>query len=359
MDKIIGIAILSMLLLGSCQQNPGEQTVAAAVIQGETMGTYYRVKYRDAEKRDFKAQMDSLLVAINLEVSTYIPNATISMFNKAQDTFNLAYNPNTGALDYWNAHFLANFKASETIVDRTDAYFDPTVMPLVNYWGFGYTEKKPVTAVDSMAIDSLNRLIGFDKVQLIGGKHSMLLVKNDPGLQLDFSAIAKGYAVDKLGEVLEEAGITDYLVDIGGEVTARGVSERGDAWKLGISVPKEEAALTDIEVVVPLQDQALATSGNYRNFYEVEGKKYSHTINPKTGFPERSTLLSASVFASDCMTADGYATAFMVLGLDKAYSLAEQLEGIEACFIYSQPDGELGLKYTQALAPVFENEEPE
>ncbi|MEN0004976.1 MAG: FAD:protein FMN transferase [Bacteroidota bacterium] len=348
------VCLVLLLGFGACQNAEAPPAMKTTVVEGKTMGTYYRVKYRDAENRDFKAVFDSLLVAINLEVSTYIPNSTISTFNRSADTFDLAYNPNTQGLDYFNKHFITNFKAAQEIVAATDAYFDPTVMPLVNYWGFGYTEKKPVTNVDSLAIDSLNQFIGMDKVELIGGAHSMLLVKKEASTQLDFSAIAKGYAVDQLGEILSEAGITDFLVDIGGETVARGNSERGGPWRLGINVPKEEAAINDIEVIVPLKDQGLATSGNYRNFYEVAGKKYSHTINPKTGFPERSTLLSASVFAKDCMTADGYATGFMVLGLERSMQLATQIEGIEACFIYSKPDGQLDIQYTPALASIFE-----
>lgn len=352
LPKLLWAASLPFLMF-ACKQEPAASQVASKVVEGKTMGTYYRVTYRDSLQRDFRASFDSLLEVINLEVSTYIPNSTISLFNQAKDTFDLSYNPVTQANDYGNAHFLANFEASGRIAEQLDYYFDPTVMPLVNYWGFGYTEKKPVTSVDSVAIDSLDQLVGFEKLQLLRSADRTLLVKSVPGVQLDFSAIAKGYAVDQLGQLLSDKGIQHYLVDIGGEVVAKGKSQRGDAWQLGINVPKEDAAVNEVQVVVPLQDQGLATSGNYRNFYEVDGKKYSHTINPKTGFPERSILLSASIFAKDCMTADAFATGFMVVGLDRAFEIANQTDGIEACFIYSEPDGSISVKYTPALADIF------
>ena len=200
--------------------------------------------------------------------------------------------------------------------------------------------------VDSSKVDSLLQFVGLEKVELAIYEDSKWLRKALPGVKLDFSAIAKGYGVDLLGQVLEARDITDYLVDIGGETLAKGQSPRQTAWQLGISLPKEEASLRDLQTTVPLQDQALATSGNYRNFYEVDGVKYSHTINPKTGYPERNTLLSASVFAPDCMTADAYATAFMALGAERGYELASQLPTVEAYFIFSQPDGSMDIRYT-------------
>ena len=182
------------------------------------------------------------------------------------------------------------------------------------------------------------------------------MVKTAPGVQLDFSALAKGYGVDEVARLLAGQGIQHYMVEIGGEVTAQGQSPRGDDWKIGINLPREDASMQDIQTAVPLHDQALATSGNYRNFYEVDGAKYSHTISPFTGFPERSTLLSASVFAPDCMTADAYATAFMAMGLEKAFVLASRLPGIEGYFLFNQEDGTLGVRYTEGLRPLFEKE---
>jgi len=352
--------LLLLLLLSACSAESGQKSENPdyKVIEGETMGTYYRVTFKDLQDGELKAVFDSTLRALNMEVSTYIPEATISRFNQADSVYNLSTDPYSGkASGYQNEHFLANYRKSVEVAAKTDGFFDPTVMPLVNYWGFGYTEKKPVETVDSATVDSLARLVGMDKVELKVLEDSKLLAKASPGVKLDFSAIAKGYGVDLLGRVLDERGIKHYLVDIGGETLAKGKSPRGDAWQLGISLPKETAALSEIQTAVPLRDQALATSGNYRNFYEVNGVKYSHTINPKTGYPERNTLLSASVFAPDCTTADAYATAFMTMGTERAYSLALDMPNLEAYFLFSREDGSMDVRFTPGLNDLFNQEQ--
>jgi len=344
-------------LLFSCASESGQQQAPLPylTLEGQTMGTYYRVTYGDAQQRDFQVSIDSLLQAINLEVSTYIPAATISRFNQAESRFNLRTDPRSGeAGAYANRHFLPNFLKAKEVFAQTEGYFDPTVMPLVNFWGFGYTPKKPVEQADSAKVQELLLLVGFDQVELAVQGEDTLLQKARPDVQLDFSAIAKGYGVDEVGRFLAAQGIDNFLVDIGGEAVGRGRSPRGDAWRIGINKPQEDAAVDEIQVAVPLDNRAIATSGNYRNFYEVDGVKYSHTINPKTGFPERNTLLSASVFAADCMTADAYATAFMAMGLERAFALASQLPDIEAYFLYGLPNGGMAARYTPALAPLFE-----
>ncbi len=353
MQKALSFLILLILL--SCGSEPAKQTglvaTAAVKLEGKTMGTYYRVTYLDAGERDFQEDIDQLLIEINQEVSTYIDTATISLINQSAERFSWPENVDEARL----AHFMRNFEVARMVFEKTDGNFDPTVMPLVNYWGFGYTEKKPVTDVDRKVIDSLMQYVGFAKVALDQQEGHFQLQKTAPDVQLDFSACAKGYAVDAVGELLEKQGVANYLVDIGGEARAKGQSPRGDDWKIGINVPKEGAAVDDIQVAVPLLNQAVATSGNYRNFYEVDGVKYSHTINPKTGFPERSRLLSVSVFAPSCAVADAYATAFMVMGYDQAKMLAAQLPEIEAYFIVSQEDGTLQTDYTSGLDKLFQN----
>jgi thiamine biosynthesis lipoprotein len=353
--------LYALLLIGvfvACKNDaPAKKVknVDATVLDGKTMGTYYRVTYLSDEQFDLQGSIDSLLKVINLEVSTYIDHSTISMFNKSAKAVSLSYNPITkGNGGYENKHFLANFVKAREIYNKSKQFFDPTVMPLVNYWGFGYTEKKPVTAVDSMKIDSLIQLVGLDKVSMIRSDAGGNILKLKEGVQLDFSAIAKGYAVDEVGNLLIKNGVSDFLVDIGGEVLAKGNSPRGDEWVVGINKPKEGAAMNDVQTVVPIQNRAIATSGNYRNFYEVDGVKYSHTINPITGFPERNTLLSASVFADDCTTADAYATAFMVMGKDRALQLAAADPTIDAYFIYSDDKGEMKFAYTDGVKSIFE-----
>ncbi len=337
-------AWIFLLTIGvvSCQA-PASPKVNYRTIEGKTMGTYYRVTCDCGPDRDWQASLDSLFVSINAEVSTYIPEALISRFNSSEN--GLAIPEDAG-------HFRENFLLAKTIYDATEGNFDPTVMPLVNYWGFGYTEKKPVTAIDSSRIAGIMDWVGFSKViqfddPLLG------LEKTARGVQLDFSACAKGYAVDLAGALLASGGSSHYFVDIGGEVTAHGLSPRGDAWNVGIQTPREGADMGEIQAIVPLDNRAVATSGNYRNYYEVDGKKYSHTINPFTGFPERSTLLSVSVFHTSCAVADAYATAFMVMGEEKAFRLAAQNPDLEAYFIVAGEDGSLGEKYTSGLEKFF------
>jgi thiamine biosynthesis lipoprotein len=247
-------------------------------------------------------------------------------------------------------HFLANLQRAEEIAAVTEGYFNITIMPMVNYWGFGYTSKKPVSGVDSIKVDSLMTFVGLDKYSFDQTPGRVQLRKAFPGTQLDFSAIAKGYGVDLVGDYLQQQGIENYLVDIGGEAAAQGDKGSPDQpWRIGINTPREDAALNEIEVAVPLQNKAIATSGNYRNFYEVDGQKYSHTINPFTGYPERSNLLSASILADDCTTADAYATASMVMGLDKAFALIDSLPNLSGFFIYSDETGNLQTRATRGF----------
>ncbi|MCB0584093.1 MAG: FAD:protein FMN transferase [Phaeodactylibacter sp.] len=347
-----------IFVLQGCSSGDQPPSANYMKLSGRTMGTTYHITYSDGRQQNYQSAIDSLLEIINLEVSTYIEQSTISRFNQADSLFNLGYNPRTQRPEgYPNGHFTANYMKAREVYSASDGYFDPTIMPLVNYWGFGYSPKKTVEAVDSLAIDSLIAFVGFDKIGLaVEGKDS-LLTKTAPGVQLDFSALAKGYGVDAVGRLLAGRGVEHFMVEIGGEVAAHGQSPRGGDWKIGINVPREDAGMQEIQTAVPLHNRALATSGNYRNFYEVNGTKYSHTINPFTGFPERSTLLSASVFAPDCMTADAYATAFMAMGLDKAFALASRLPEIEGYFLFNQEDGTMGVRYTEGLRPLFEKEE--
>lgn len=333
---------LTGCIAGACRRESTPQDTDYRVIEGKTMGTYWRVTYSDSLLRNFQQDVDLLLLDINLDISTYIDTAVVSRFNKSADTIQLD--------TVRNRHFLANFQMAQTAYESSGGSFDPTVMPLVNYWGFGYTPKKPVTAVDSLVIDSLMQYVGMDKLELRQQPSGLwVLSKKIPGVQLDFGGTGQGYGVDAISELLEKRGITNYLVDIGGEQRSKGVSPRGDDWRVGINIPREDAGEREIQVAVPLRKLSVSTSGNYRNFYEVNGVKYSHTIQPHTGFPERNTLLSASVFSPSCLTADAYATTFMVLGLDKAHELADRLPYVEAYFIFSDDKGEMKVRYTDGL----------
>jgi len=343
----LALSVFSM----SCNTDVGQSSKTYLSLQGKTMGTYYNIIYSEAREQNYQPQIDSLLEALNKQVSTYIPSSLISTFNQAEDSLVLSEIEQKD-------HFLENLSVASEIYTLSEGAFDPTVMPLVNYWGFGAEERRPVTSVDSALIDSLKMLVGFNKVRLIGGENDRLVLKKtEPGVQLDFSALAKGYGVDAIGRLLESKGVKDYLVEIGGEVGARGVNKQGEKWTIGVNQPSETSQLTDFVAVLSLDNQGMATSGNYRNFYEVNGVKYSHTINPKTGFPERNTLLSATIIAQYCMYADALATACMVMGTDAAFNWIQELQDVEAYLIYGEEDGGMGEKYTEGLRPFLEKDE--
>ncbi len=349
-----------LFVLLSC--SPDSTEIPYLTAAGKTMGTYYKVTYEDSLKRDFSKEIDALLVAINNEISTYEPNSTISQLNNATGSFNTGtffqeyahcLSDHRTCPKVKNRHFHANFLLAKVAYERTRRAFDPTVMSLVNYWGFGYTPKRPVTEVDSLKIDSLMQYVGFDKIKMTEDKGYAVINKEAPEMMIDFGGTGQGYGIDAVSEFLENNGIKNYLVDIGGESRARGKNTHGNWWRIGINTPSPDAAVTDYNQIIELRDMSVSTSGNYRNFYEVDGQKYSHFISPKTGFPEKSNLLSVSVFSKNCTYPDALATGFMVLGLDEAFTLAEQLEDIEALFIYSDENGDMQVKYTTGVENIL------
>jgi thiamine biosynthesis lipoprotein len=323
----------------SCSKEK-ESVVTYQVAEGKTMGTYYKVTYKDSLKRDFFKEMDSILIAINDDVSTYIPSSTISRFNQSKSTFSVSVSA---------THFIENFKYAQLVANLSTQMFDPTVGPLINYWGFGYTGRKPVTKIDSVKVDSLLKFVGLKNIEWVENNDSIFLTKKFPEVELDFGGIAQGYAIDVLAAFLDEKGVENYLVDLGGEFSAKNKNAKGSFWQVGINIPKEDADVNAIQTIFSLVNETISTSGNYRNFHEVKGYKYSHTLNPHTGFPEKNTLLSASIFGPKCTVADGLATACMAMGFDKAQLLLEYLPDYEGYFIYSKPDGQIGTHYTSEL----------
>lgn len=338
-------------LLSNCRRETSQSPSNYVILEGSTMGTYYRVTYADSLGRDFGADIDRLLREINLEISTYIDSSTISRFNKSDAPLDLGISQDGSSAQ--NRHFWACYWKGLEVYQLSQGAFDPTVMPLVNYWGFGYTEKRPVTQVDSLKVDSLRQLVGMDKVIVDKGP-VMTLRKTRPGVQLDFSALGQGYGVDAIAEFLEGYQIQHYLVDIGGEQRAKGRNPRGEVWRIGISLPIEGAAKEEIITSFPLENRSVNTSGNYRNYYQVEGVKYGHTINPVTGFPERNNMLSATIFADDCLTADAYATTCMVLGPEKGMAFIKNRPGVEAFFIIGTANGGMKTEYTPGLKKYFQ-----
>ncbi|MDN5201861.1 FAD:protein FMN transferase [Fulvivirgaceae bacterium BMA10] len=324
------VLILVMFAIWKYRQSQPSQNFA---LTGTTMGTIaYNIKYIDPEGRNFKTGIDSLLTAFNQSLSTYISDSEISKFN------------NNTLLKFETDLFYPVLKKSKEVFNKTQGAFDPTIMPLVNAWGFG-PDKAAVP--DSTKVDSLRNLVGFN--HLFFDEVSVCKLKK--GLQLDFSAIAKGYAVDLVHDYLRNNGIENIFVEIGGEVAARGKGPHGKVWTIGIEDPTKNEFERTLFTAVELENQAIATSGNYRNIRIVDGKKFAHTISPYTGFPIQQSLLSASVFAKDCMTADAYATAFMVLGMDKTKDILSQEKGIDAYLIFTNENGELEHFATENIRP--------
>lgn len=309
------------LVLAGCA-SPSDERLHK--MEGETMGTTYHVVYAGENLAHLQAGVDSVLLAVNASLSTYIPTSTISRINQST----------SGAL--LDEAVRINFLKSAEVWLKSDGAFDPTVGPLVNAWGFGF--QKMAEQVDSSLIDSLRQFVGWEKLRLSGDS----LVK-PAGFVVDFSAIAKGYGVDMVALYLESEGVKNYIVEIGGELRASGEKAKGFYWIAGIEKPIEDQSGTqrDLQLSLPLINRSMATSGNYRNFYTLNGQKYAHTIHPKTGYPALSNLLSASVVAADCMTADAFATACMVMGFEAAKSLIEREESLEAVLIYSDSEGKL------------------
>ena len=233
-----------------------------------------------------------------------------------------------------NDMFADVFLLAQKISDDTSGDFDITVAPLVNAWGFGF---KNGTQPTKHNIDSLKNIIGYKKVKLEGRK----VVKKDKRLMLDCSSIAKGYGSDVVARFLQKRGVKNYMVEIGGEIVTKGISPKRVPWKIGVTRPLDDSLSVskELQSVINVTDKAMATSGNYRNFYYKNGKKYAHTIDPHTGYPVQHNILSATVIADNCATADAYATAFMVMGLEKAQKLLERHPELMAYFIYSDKDG--------------------
>ncbi len=333
----LGIA----LFLGTCScDNSQPKTIQEIyrTIDGSTMGTYYRVTYAAAQPLS-QTVFDHLFETINSAVSTYDSTSLIRHFNRA----------GTGAFDLSQFEselqqiFSENLLLSDSLYRLSNGYFDPTVMPLVNFWGFGFDER--TSQVRSLPPEIQER-VGWNKIQF-----DKRVGKRMAGTELDFSAVAKGYAVDLTAQLLDEKGSHNYLIDIGGEMRARGVNNHERIWTIGINKPAEEAALNEYEIKLKLADRSLATSGNYRNFHVLDdGRKVSHTINPKTGYPERSSLLSATIATDACAWADGLATTCMVVGLEAALDLIEHDPDSEGFFIYTDSLGVFQNKMTKGFA---------
>lgn len=322
------ILLASVYVVYTIRKTPDEPRMAFA---GRTMGTTYSVIYYDDAQRDLQASVDSLLVVFNQSLNTYLPDAEISRFNTGT------------SLRFQLPFFYPVLRRSREIYESCGGAFDPTVMPLVNAWGFGPAE--PLDP-DSVEVDSILQFVGMDKIRF----NEDSVWKEDPRVQLDFSAIAKGYGVDVVAGFLKDQGIGNLFVEIGGEVVTYGTNiGEGRPWQVGILDPNSTIDVQSYIAYAQLEDIALATSGNYFNFRIEDGRKFSHTIDPDTGYPVQRTILSASVFAKDCMTADAWATAFMVMGERRAVEMLSGRDDINAFLTFSKEDGSIGTFATPGI----------
>lgn len=285
---------------------------------GNAFGTTYSIIYIADKELDFEKEIDSVIEIVNKSMSTYLPDSDISRLNKGDSAVVI------------DAMFEEVFELSTKVHKASDGFFDPTIGVLANAWGFGPGKQ---VELDSIKVDSLLKFVGWNKVSLNDDK---TITKKYPEIRFDFNAIAKGYAIDRLGVMLTDKGIDNYLVEVGGEVLTKGVNTISKKdWTVGIDNPKS-VLQRGTAAVLRLKDKALASSGNYRKFRidPKTGEKYVHTINPKTGYTKNSKVLAASVIASDCATADAYATTFMALDLEKSKELLERRTDLDAYIIY-------------------------
>ena len=308
----------------------GEEAATYHNEKGLIFGTMYSITYE--HEKSLRLDIDKELERFDASLSMFNESSIISRINRNEDV----------TVD---SLFANVFRQAMKISEATDGNFDITVAPLVNAWGFGFTEN--ISPTDAK-IDSLLQIVGWQKIQLSSeGK----IIKEDPRIMLDCSAIAKGYEVDVIANLLKSNGVQNYMVDIGGEVDVAGVNPTGNLWRIGINKPEDDPLSRNqsLQTILEVSGLGIATSGNYRNFYYKDGMKYAHTIDPKTGRPVQHSILSSTVIAKDCMTADAYSTAFMVMGLEKAKSLVESHPELEAYFIFSDEKGDFQTYMTEGM----------
>lgn len=291
-------------------------------MQGNVFGTTFHIVYLDEQQRNFEDEVADLFHNFNTSLSTYHANSTISSLNNGRTSVEVDDN------------FKQVFLLSKKIHKETTGYFDPTIGKMVNAWGFG--PKKHQQNPSDKQVDSLMHYVGFEKVSIVGNT----IRKEEPSIYLDFNAIAKGYGVDVVAQFLEGKGVENYLVEIGGEIRAKGVNAKNKLWSVGIENPNFDGSRS-LTKITSLQNEAIATSGNYRKFKidTITGTKIAHTLNPKTGFPAQTDLLSVSVIGSvSCAEVDAYATSFMAMGYQQAKQLALKNKQLKVFFIYLEED---------------------
>lgn len=319
--KFFLLLFLALLQL-SCNSGPSERSAA-----GKALGTTFHIIYFSEEDLPVEKDLDSIFEIINRSMSTYRENSDISRINRGDSLVKV------------DSMFQKVFSLSQKVYSESGGYFDPTVGDLVNMYGFG--PEKGLTRIDSSTVDSLMEYVGLNKIKITADGR---VKKSSPEIYLDFNAIAKGYAVDVLGYYFAQKGVDNYLIELGGELLAKGENLSKEApWSVGIDDPLQEEGNRTLKAAVALKNRAMATSGNYRKNRtdSITGQKYVHTINPLTGYPEKSSLLSATVLAENCALADAYATAIMAMGLEESKAMLKRLREVDALLIFSTPFGEI------------------
>ena len=314
------ILILFSILLFSCGTEPKNEALVSNY--GYTQGTTYSIRYMSVDAVDYQIAIDSVLHAVDLSMSTYMEESLISKMNR-------------NASMQIDSLFIRVFETAIEIANETKGAFDPTIAPVVNFWGFGFEE---IPNKDDRKLKDLMHSVGYEKLS-IQDSH---LVKSNANTQIDFNAIAQGFTVDLVGEHLQKLGITNYMIEIGGELKCSGLNADAELWRIGIDKPSENIQKDRFQAIIEVADKSVASSGNYRKFKvdDETGLKYAHTINPKTGRPVQTNLLGVTIVTESCMRADAIATACMVMGVEESKEYLNKHPEVDALFIYSGPKGE-------------------
>ena len=319
------LLIVGLALLASCGKPPKK-----IVLQGLAQGSYYAVTYYDEQNRNFQREIDSIFHAVDMSVNLWVDSSIISKVNRNEEVI----------LD---SIFLDNFQIAQEAARLSDGYFDPTISPIVAAWGFSYKHGDSITP---QLIDSLKRLVGYRKIRIENGR----VVKESPDITLDFNAIAQGYTSDLIAAFLKSRGIKSFLVDTGGEIMARGEKPNGQSWIVGIEKPADNWDSEQVvQTRIALRDKGLVTSGSTRKYVERNGKRYSHCIDPNTGYPVEHNVLSVTVLAENSVWADALASICMVMGMEKSLPLIESMDGIEAYYIFVDENDELKTFVTEGF----------
>ncbi|MEE3414667.1 MAG: FAD:protein FMN transferase [Prevotella sp.] len=324
--QIGALLVLTAIIIVIVRQ---QKTIPFQHNTGFIFGTIYNITYQSDD--DLQTEIEGELKKVDESLSTFNKTSTISKINQGKDV-------------KVDDMFAEVFTLGENIAKETDGAFDMTVAPMVNTWGFGFkTGKEPSKAV----VDSLRNIVGYQKIKM-EKKH---IIKQNPNTMLDCSAIAKGFGSDVVAKFLRQKGIKNFMIEIGGEIVTYGLNEKRVPWKIGVTKPVDDSLNNqqEIQTILNVTNKAMATSGNYRKFYYKNGKKYAHTIDPKTGYPVQHNILSSTVFADNCATADAYATAFMVTGLDGAKKILAKHPELMAYFIYADQNGKNAVWYSPKL----------